>query len=122
VVTTLFDDLNRNDKDGASTLFVKQPSVTEAFSPFHWQGTTAFKDWMADLATYCKKHDDTDLNFTPAKPLSQGVDGDHGNVIVPVVLDLKESGKPLNYDGLVNVVLLKNRGTWKITAFTWTQK
>jgi hypothetical protein len=115
-------DLSRNDKGAASALFVEQPSVTDVVPPWHWQGTTAFKDWMADLAIYCTKHDDTNLNFTLAKPLSQEVDGDHGNVIVPVVVDFKERGKPLRDDGLANVVLLKNRDTWKITAFTFTLK
>ena len=96
------------------------PSVTDAVPPWHWEGTTAFKDWMADLAIYCTKHQDTDLKFTLAKPLSQEVDGDHGNVIVPLVLDFKEGGKPVRANGLANVVLLKNRETWKISAFTFT--
>jgi ketosteroid isomerase-like protein len=77
---------------------------------------------MADLATYCTKHEDADLKFTLAKPLHQEVDGDHGNVIVPLVLDFKEGGKPLQAKGLANVVLLKNRDTWKISAFTFTQQ
>jgi hypothetical protein len=61
------------------------------------------------------------LKFTLAKPFSQEVDGDHGNVI-PLVLDFKEGGKPLRANGLANVVLLKNRETWKISAFTFTQR
>lgn len=135
VVTTFFGEANAHnigcgglgdrtwsDKGAASALFVKQPSVTDAVPPWHWEGTTAFKDWMADLAIYCKKHEDTDLKFTLAKPISQEVDGDHGNVIVPLVLNFKERGKPLRANGLANVVLLKNRETWKISAFTFTQQ
>jgi hypothetical protein len=44
------------------------------------------------------------------------------NRIVPLVLDFREGGKPLRTNGLANVVLLKNRETWKITAFTLTQQ
>ena len=110
------------DKGAASALFVEQPSVTDVVPPWHWEGTTAFKDWMADLANYCKKHEDAGLKFTLAKPLSQEVDGDHGNVIVPLVLDYKEGGKPVRAKGLANVVLLKNHETWKILAFTFTQQ
>ncbi len=115
-------DLSRNGKDTASALFVDQPSVTDAVPPWHWEGTTAFKDWMADLATYCTKHEDAPLSFTLAKPLSQEVDGEHGNVIIPVVVDFKEQGKPVRDHGVVNAVLLKNRDTWKIAAFTFTQE
>ena len=135
VVTTFFTEANAHnigcgglgdrsqiDKGAASALFVEQPSVTDAVPPWHWEGTRAFKDWMADLAIYCTKHEDTDLKFTLAKPLSQEVDGDRGNVIVPLVLDFKEGGKPLRANGLANVVLLKNRETWKISAFTFTQQ
>jgi hypothetical protein len=107
---------------GAAALFVEQPSLTDAFPPWHWEGTTAFKDWMADVATYCTKHDDTDVKFTLGKPLYQEVDGDHGNVIAPLVLDFKKGGKPVRTNGLVNVVLLKSRETWKISAFTFTQQ
>jgi hypothetical protein len=135
VVTTFFAQANAHnigcgglgehsqiEKGAASALFVEQPSVTDVVPPWHWEGATAFKDWMADLATYCTKHQDTDLKFTLAKPLSHEVDGDRGNVIVPLVLHYKEAGKPLRAHGLANVVLLKNGETWKISAFTFTQQ
>ena len=135
VVTTFFAEANAHNigcgglgegsqigKGAASALFVEQPSVTDAVPPWHWEGTTAFKDRMADLATYCTKHSDTDLKFTLGKPLSQEVDGDHGNVIVPLVLDFKEGGKTVRANGLANAVLLKNPDTWKISAFTFTQQ
>ena len=69
---------------------------------------------MADLATDSAKNKDTDFKFTVGKPLTQVVVGDRANVIVPVVLDLKERGKPNRYDGLANVVLLKTADVWKI--------
>jgi len=135
VVTTFFAEANAHnvgcgglgeripiDKGAASALFVEQPSVTDVVSPWHWEGKTAFKDWMADLATFCTKHKDTPVRFTLAKPLSQEVDGDHGNVIVPLLLNFKEGGKAVRAKGLANVVLLKNHETWKISAFTFTQQ
>jgi hypothetical protein len=122
VVTTLLSNITRNDQDGASKLFVEQPDVTDAFPPFRWHGTTAFKEWMADFPTDSAKNKDTDFKFTVGKPLTQVVVGDRANVIVAVVLDLKERGKPNRYDGLANVVLLKTADVWKIAAFTWTTK
>ena len=115
-------DHSQIDKGVAAALFVERPSVTDVVPPWHWEGKSAFKDWMADLATYCTEHDDADLKFTLAKPLSQEVENDHGNVIVPLGLDFKEGGKPVHADGLVNVVLVKKHDTWKIIAFTFTQK
>lgn len=135
VVTTFFTEANAHnigcgglgdrgqiDRGTVSALFVGRPSVTDAVPPWHWEGTTAFKDWMADLAIYCRKHQDADLKFTLGEPVSHEVDGDHGNVIVPLVLDYKEGGKPMHANGLANVVLVKNRETWKISAFTFTQQ
>jgi len=75
-----------------------------------------------DCATDSAKNKYTDFNFTVGKPLSQVVAGDHANVIVPVVLDLKGRGKPKRYEGLVDAVLTKTDHTWKIAAFTWTTK
>jgi hypothetical protein len=120
VVTTLFSSIN--DQDAASKLFVEQPDVTDAFPAFHWHGTTAFKDWMADFAKDSAKNKDTDFKFTVGKPLTAVVVGDRANVIVPVALDLKEAGKPGHYDGLTNVVLSKTGDVWRIEAFTWTTK
>jgi hypothetical protein len=122
VVKNLFSDVNKNDIAGASVLFVEQPSVTDAFPPFYWHGTTAFKEWMADFATDSTKHKYTDFDFMVQKPLSQEVDGDRANVVVPVVVDIKERSKPVRYNGLANVVLLKTGDIWKIVAFTWTTK
>ena len=34
----------------------------------------------------------------------------------------RKGAKPVHAEGLVNVVLVKKHDTWKITAFTFTQK
>jgi hypothetical protein len=49
-------------------------------------------------------------------------DGDRANVVVPDVVAFKERSKPVRYNGLANVVLLKTGDIWKIVAFTWTTK
>jgi hypothetical protein len=112
VVTTFFAEANAHnigcgglgerspiDQSVAAALFAEQPSITDVFPPWHWEGTSAFKDWMAAAASYCTKHEDAGLKFTLGKPLSQEVDGDHGNVVVPLILDFKEKGKPIRAAG-----------------------
>src|ERR1700757_4506365 len=121
-VTNFFSDYNKNDIAKASTLFLEELSVTDAFPPFYWQGRNAFKNWMAGLKTFNTKNKYTDYDFKVGKPLTQEVDADHANVIVPLVLDLKHGGKPERIDGLVNVVLQKSHDVWKIAALTWTTK
>jgi hypothetical protein len=51
-VTNFFSDYNKNDIAKASTLFLEELSVTDAFLPFYWQGRDAFKNWMADLRNF----------------------------------------------------------------------
>lgn len=102
--TSFFTDYNQHDIQGASTLFVEEPSVTDAFPPFHWEGKGAFRKWMADLDNFNTANKYTDYDFKPGKPLSQDVEGERANVVIPVVLDLKHFGKPDRFDGLVNVV------------------
>jgi len=120
--TSFFTDYNQHDIQGASTLFVEEPSITDAFPPFHWEGKGSFRKWMADLDNFNTANKYTDYDFKPGKPLSQDVEGERANVVIPVVLDLKHDGKPDRFDGLVNVVLEKNNNSWKIIAFTWTTK
>jgi len=121
-VAKFFSDYNTHDIAGASALFVEEPSVTDGFPPFCWQGRHAFKQWMADLDKFNTENKYTAYDFKVGKPLTQEIKGDRANVIVPVALDLKHSGKPERFDGLVNVVLQKTHDVWKIAAFTWTTK
>jgi hypothetical protein len=95
-VTNFFSDYNNNDIAKASILFLEELSVTDAFPPVYWQGRNAFKDWMADLETFNTKNKYTDYDFKVGKPLAQEVDADRANVIVPLVLDLKHGGKPVD--------------------------
>jgi hypothetical protein len=99
---------------------VREPTVTDAFTPFHWQGKDAFTKWMTDLNIFNVSNKYTNYDFMVGEPLTQDIEGERANVIVPVVLDLKHDGKPDRLDGLVNVQ--KTNTSWKITAFTWTTK
>ena len=120
--TSFFIDYNQHDIEAVSTLFVEEPSITDAFPPFHWEGKGAFSKWMADLDNFNTANKYTDYDFKPGKPLSQDVEGERANVVIPVVLDFKHDGKPDRFDGLVNVVLEKTNNSWKIIALTWTTK
>ena len=121
-VTAFFADYNKHDIQAASALFDQELSVTDAFPPFDWPGKNAFTEWMSDLDSYNSSNRYTDYDFKVGKPLTNDVKGEHANVIVPIVLDLKRDGKPERFAGLVNVVLQENSSSWKITAFTWTPK
>ena len=43
-VTTFFADWNMGEIRAASKLFDQEPSVTDAFPRFHWQGKKAFRE------------------------------------------------------------------------------
>jgi hypothetical protein len=119
-VTTFFADWNMGEIRAASKLFDQEPCVTDAFPRFHWQGKKAFREWFSDLDIYNQSQGFTDYDFEVGTPLTNDVEGALANVIVPVVLNLKHDGRPESFTGLVNVVLQRNRASWKITAFTWT--
>ena len=119
-VTTFFADWNMGEIRAASKLFDQEPSVTDAFPRFHWQGKKAFREWFSDLDIYNQSQGFTDYDFEVGTPLTNDVEGKLANVIVPVVLNLKHDGRPESFTGLVNVVLQRNRSSWKISAFTWT--
>jgi len=119
-VTTFFADWNMGDIRAASKLFDPNPSVTDVFPRFHWQGENAFKRWFADLDIYNTNQGFTDYYFDVGTPLSNDVEGALAQIIVPVVLDLNHNGQPESYPGLVNLVLRRKRNSWKITSFTWT--
>jgi hypothetical protein len=119
-VTTLFADWNRGDLRAMSKLFVQEPSVTDVFPRFYWRGKNAFRNWMSDLDKSNTIEGFTDYDFEPGTPLTNDIEGARAIVILPVVIYLKQDGRPESFPGLVNIVLRQNRASWKIVAFTWT--
>jgi len=119
-VTTLFADWNRGDLRAMSKLFVQEPSVTDVFPRFCWRGKNAFRNWMSDLDKSNTIEGFTDYDFEPGTPLTNDIEGARASVILPVVIFLKQNGRPESFPGLVNIVLRQNRASWKIAAFTWT--
>ena len=65
--TSFFTDYNEHDIQGASTLFVEEPSITDAFPPFHWEGKGAFRKWMVDLDNFNTANKYTDYDFKPGR-------------------------------------------------------
>ena len=100
----------------AAGLGVPEPGASGGSGRKNWEGKGAFRKWMADLVNFNTANKYTDYDFRPGKPLSQDVEGERANVVIPVVLDLKHDGKPDRFDGLVNVVLEKTNNSWKIIA------
>ena len=119
-VTTLFADWNRGDLRAMSKLFVQEPAVTDAFPRFCWRGKNAFRKWMSDLDKSNTIEGFTDYDFEPGTPLTNDIEGARASVILPVVIYLKQDGRPESFPGLVNIVLRQNRASWRIVAFTWT--
>jgi|SRR5215469_1563976 len=119
-VTTFFGDWNMGEIPAASKLFVPNPSMTDVFPRFHWQGKNAFRQFFSDLDISNIKEGFSDYFFDVGTPQSIEVEGTLAQVIVPVVIDLKHDGQPITVPGLVNFVLRQKRSSWKITSFTWT--
>ena len=119
-VTTFFADWNMGDLRAASKLFVANPSITDVFPRFHWQGGKATKRWFADLDIYNSNQGFSDYFFDVGTPQSTDIEGALAQIIVPVVIDLQHNGQTETYPGLVNLVLRQKRNSWKITSFTWT--
>jgi ketosteroid isomerase-like protein len=119
-VTTFFADWNMGAIQAASKLFAPQPSLTDVFPRFHWQGKNAFRKFFSDLDIYNASQGFTDYEFDVGTPTNNDIEGANASVIVPVVLNLKHDGQPQSYPGLVNLVLRRNGASWKIVSFTWT--
>ena len=118
-IKTFLDDFNKGDIDGAAATHAKEVSIIDEFPPHLWQGSTAFKDWVADLQKDAKAHEQTDQKGTLGPVVRSQVDGDTAYVVVPMTFTYKEKGKAMAEKGQFAFVLQKDGDAWKISSWAW---
>jgi hypothetical protein len=98
-----------------------QASVIDEFAPHAWLGATACADWLAAFGADAKANDETDGVVSITKPWRLRVDGDRAYAVYPAKYDYKRKGKPVHETGVWTFALQKLAGSWRITAWAWSQ-
>jgi hypothetical protein len=119
VIKTFIDDFNKGDIAGAEATHAKKVSIIDEFPPHTWTGSTAFKDWGADLEKDAKAHGQTNQKLTLGRTVRSQADGDTAYVVVAGTFKYKEQGKAMVEPGQLAFALTKDGDAWKIAAWAW---
>lgn len=110
-------DMKATDAAYASTGNI---AIIDEYAPYIWVGRHAGQDWAAAYDKHAQATGVTDgkVEYSPA--VRQEVDGEAAYVVLPTVYNYKEHGKAMTERGHMTFVLHKEKGAWKIAAWTWT--
>src|SRR5690242_12006881 len=93
--------VNTGDFKAAAATHVDAPSIVDEFPPHHWQGPTAFNDWLADFGKDSAARKVTDSKLKPHNAKRLIVEGDHAYVVMPTDYTFKQNGKTMAEYGTI---------------------
>jgi len=113
--------INKGDMPAAAATHVAAPSIIDEFPPHHWEGATAFNDWLAAFGADSTARKVTDSKLTPHSAKRLTVEGDHAYVVMPTDYTFKQNGKSMAEYGTITYALDKTTAGWRIAAwsFSW---
>jgi hypothetical protein len=114
--------LNSGSLPDAEATMTSAPAITDEFAPFHWQGKGTVAAWMAGDDADSKAHGNTDGAVSIDAPIHFNVAADHGYAVVPMHYTYKQAGKPVTENALFTVSLVKQKGKWLMSSWTYALK
>jgi hypothetical protein len=115
-------DWNRRDFQALAADMTQSPDIIDEFRPFHWSGLSAIEDWNRDYDTDAARHGVRDATMQVSKPSHVDIAGTTAYVILPSVVRYKQAGGVGSEKGTLTMSLEKVGSTWRISAFSWTQR
>lgn len=120
-IQTFINAINKGDIPAAAATHVAAPSIIDEFPPHHWEGATAFNDWLGAFGKDSTARKVTDSKLTPHTAKRLSVEGDHAYVVMPTDYTFKQNGKTMAEYGTITYALDKTTAGWRIAAwsFSW---
>ena len=118
-VHLFIDATNKGDMKAGAAAYTQSPSIIDEFAPYHWQGPTAYADWLAAFEAKSKAQGLTDPVMTLLKPTKVTVTGDEAYAVVPALYDFKLKGVAYREHGSFSFALAKTAEGWRIAAWGW---
>jgi ketosteroid isomerase-like protein len=120
-IRQFIDGFNKGDTKSAFAAYaIGDILIVDEFAPHRWFGPRAAQDWAAAYDKHAQATGVSDGSVKYGKPTRTEIEDDVAYVIVPTVYNYKDHGAATTEEGQITVVLHKEAGGWKISAWTWT--
>ena len=121
-IRQFIDGFNKGDVKSAYAAYASSGDIVveDEFAPHLWVGPHAAQDWAADYDKHSQANGVTDSSVIYSTPTRIEIDGDKAYVVIPTVYNYKDHGQATTEQGQMTFVLNKEKGVWKIRAWTWT--
>jgi hypothetical protein len=97
------------------SIFARDVTIIENFTPHIFRDAESWR-----LAMHAHRAPLSDMSFTFAPALDFSVHGDRAFFCIPVTWTGRLHGKPFRERGGKSVVLQREDGTWRVTAYAWS--
>jgi hypothetical protein len=97
-------------------------TIIDDIPPHIWQGPDACREWKKSVDAFLRDTGETQVRVTLGKPVHNDITQDRAYLVVPLVFDYVQLGKPVRDTGsLMTVALRKRGGVWRMTGWTCTE-
>jgi len=122
VVQSYIDAFNKGDVEAMSACFAEKASILDGMPPHVWHGSSAGRDWYADVLTEGEHLGAGDYVVTLGQPLHDDITGDAAYIVVPASMEFNVRGQPFKQTGATFTVALRQvAGNWRIAAWAWAK-
>ena len=115
------DGFNTGDVKSAYAAYASGDiMIIDEFAPHVWTGPHAAQDWAADYNKHAQATGVSDGSVKYGAATRTEIEADVAYVVIPTVYNYKDHGQATTEEGQMTFVLRKEKGAWKIGAWTWT--
>jgi ketosteroid isomerase-like protein len=113
---------NHNDAKAIAAVCTDEASIIDDFPPHVWRGAGACSQWFSSYQADARESGITDGRVTLGIPRHVDVAGNRAYAVFPASFTYKQKGKMVQEIGSrFTLVLVKDQGGWRITAWAWAQ-
>lgn len=115
------DAMDARTFESAKRFFVDQPSIVDAFAPYHWTGVTAIERWATGVEAAIARSTILDYSAEVLGIRTIVIEGNRAYASIDLCYTLKMSDQkqPVLDKGVFTYALERSVDGWKIAAATW---
>jgi ketosteroid isomerase-like protein len=96
--------------------------VIDDLQPHVWHAPRACSRWFKAFEVWAAKAAVTDAAITLGEVRHLDIDGGSAYLVAPVTLSYIKAGQPVNFPGIITMILRKGESGWQVSGVAWADQ